>query len=123
MSRSWNGGKGGRTDKELTKIQRLAHANKKLKNEINRLRKNIARLDSGWCPGCLQRYEGEPQDPTLPEPCLEVPSKKDRTCFKCKEGKLRLVKYYKMSETHYFRKCSRCEHRTKGKKWTPDVEE
>lgn len=123
MAKSWNGGKGNKTDKELNKIQKLAHENKKLKNEINRLRKAVTRVESGWCPGCLEKYEGKENSENLPEPCLTVLPEKDRTCFKCSEGKLKIVKYYKLEETYYFRGCDHCGHRTRGKKWTPDVKE
>lgn len=124
MSRSWNGGKAGRADKELSKIQKLAHENKKLKTEISRLRKTMYRMDSGWCPGCLERYEGEEEGAeTLPEPCLTKPVKNDRSCFKCETGNLRIIKYYKMSETWYYRQCDSCPHRTRGKKFTPDVKD
>jgi hypothetical protein len=123
MSKSWNGGKGSRGDKEFSKIQKLAHENKKLKTEISRIRKNLNRLESGWCPGCLDRYDSKDEKMTLPEPCLTKPVGKDRTCFKCKEGKLRMVKYYKIAETWYYRKCDSCPHRTRGKKFTPDVQD
>jgi hypothetical protein len=121
MSKNWNSGKGDRADKELSKIQKLAHENKKLKMEINRLRKTISRLDSGWCTGCLDKYEGKDKEDDLPEPTLDNPVINKRSCFKCKEGQLRIIKYYKLSETHYYRSCDSCPHRTKGKKFTPDV--
>ncbi len=57
------------------------------------------------------------------EPCAEKPKKIDRTCHKCQEGQLQLIKYYKIEETWYFRKCSICPHRTRGKKYTPDVKD
>lgn len=125
MSRSWNGGKNARSDKELNKIQRLAHENKKLKQEIGRLKKLLNRLDSGWCNGCIKKYEESPQENGLPEPTLANPPIKDRTCFRCKEGKLRIVKYYKVDQEYYFRACDMpgCGHRTRGKKLTPEVQE
>ena len=123
MSKSWNGGKDGKTDKELSKIQKLAYQNKKLKHEIAKMRKTLSRLDSGWCPGCLERYDGKEEEVELPEPCQTKWVGKDRTCFKCKEGVLRIVKYYKITDTWYYRACSQCDHRTKGKKFTPDVQD
>lgn len=123
MSRSWGNGRSQKTDKELTRVQKIAHENKKLKEEIARLRKTIVRMDSGWCPGCLKRYDEDGKNTKLPEPDISKPEQKDRTCFKCNEGKLSIVKYYKMSEQWYYRACNKCSHRTRGKKFTPEVQD
>jgi hypothetical protein len=122
MSRSWNNGKSQKTDKEFSKNQKLSHENKKLKNEISRLRKAITRIESGWCPGCLKEHS-EPEEASLSEPSQTKVVRKDRTCFKCNEGQLRIFKYPKIGEMWYFRKCDACGHRTNGKKFTPDVQD
>ena len=43
-------------------------------------------------------------------------------CFVCKEDFLRLVIYQKVNEPYYFRRCSGCGNRTKGKKFDDSVE-
>jgi hypothetical protein len=127
MAKSWNGKRGRDKDQEASAKRRLAYNNKELKREIARLRKQIDRMENGWCPGCLKKFEdGEHKGAPAPEDVhvMDVPKKsKDWTCFHCKVGRLELVKYYKMGEAWYYRKCSEpnCKNRTKGKKWTPEV--
>lgn len=129
MSKSWNGKRGRDKDQDSTKIRKLSYNNKELKREIARLRKHIERMDAGWCPGCLQKLEnGEHEGAPTPEEVqvVDAPKKsKDWFCFQCQVGKLELVKYYKIGEAWYYRKCSEpnCKNRTKGKRWTPDVKE
>ena len=129
MARSYGQKPGRDKDQESTKIRRLSHNNKELQREVARLRKQISRIDSGWCPGCLQRLEdGKHEGAPVPEDVhvVDAPKKtKDWTCFHCKVGQLELVKYYKMGDAWYYRKCSEpnCKNRTKGKKWSPDVKE
>jgi len=121
MSKSWNGGRPKGIDKELSRVQKMAHENKGLKEEIGRLRKTISRMDSGWCPGCLKKYEKDSQD--LEDPDIQKSIKSERPCFKCGDGKLILVKYYKINEVWYFRGCDKCQHRTRGKRYTEEVKD
>jgi hypothetical protein len=123
MSKSWNGGKPQKIDKEISKVQKINHENKRLRDEISRIRKAMSRMDSGWCPGCLKKYEKEGEDTELPHPGLADPVENNRPCFKCGAGNLVLVKYYKINEAFYFRKCDKCPHRTRGKRFTPDVKD
>jgi hypothetical protein len=117
-------GKSARTDSERTKVSQLSYENKKLKSEIAKLRKTLERLDANWCPGCLKKYE-EPKDQeekNLPNPdTFPVITAPDRTCHACHSDKLVIIKYYKMGECWYIRRCPSCKHQTKGKKYTPDV--
>lgn len=119
-------GKSARTDSERTKISQLSHENKKLKADLTKLRKTLERLDANWCPGCLKKYE-EPKDleeEALPNPdTFPVFTTPDRTCHQCQADKLIIVKYFKMGEAWYIRRCPSCKHQTKGKKYTPDVQD
>jgi hypothetical protein len=122
MSRSR--GRSARTDNEFSSEQKIAHENKKLKLQIARLKKQIDRINSGWCPGCLQKHEAEGTEPMPPKvENIGKKVKKDRTCHKCQSDTLRIVMYTKMGEPWYLRRCPSCGHRTRGKKYTPDVEE
>lgn len=116
-------GRSPRSDNEFSKIQKITNENKKLKTQLSRLRKQFDRTDAGWCPGCLDKYEqdaGEPMPAKIDNMGRE---KKDRTCFKCREGVLVMTKYQKLDTFWYFRRCTHCDHRTRGKKLTPEVEE
>jgi hypothetical protein len=119
-------GKAARTDSERSKISQLSHENKKLKAELAKLRKTLERLDANWCPGCLKKYE-EPvtkDDEELPNPdTFPVFVAPDRTCHTCHADKLILIKYFKMGEAWYIRRCPSCKYQTKGKKYTPDVQD
>lgn len=114
-------GKGDRSSGDATKIQKLASNNRKLTREIARLRKMIGRIESGSCPSCVAFYEDPSHAEDLPSP-PKTPTGPDRLCHKCQQGQLVIVKYYKLGEEYYFRKCP-CGHRTRGKKYTPEVQD
>lgn len=116
-------GKAPRTDSERTRVSQLSHENKKLKSEIKQLRKTIERLNSGWCPGCLKKYEQDDfeNNGSLPAPETVQMTVPNRICYSCNTGKLVLIKYYKMGECWYIRRCDVCKKQTKGKKYTPNV--
>jgi hypothetical protein len=111
-----------RVDREYSKEQKFINENKSLKQEIAQLRKQIARIDLGWCPKCLEKYTPNQE---LPPKIENMGKKKDRTCFKCHEGRLTVFRYNRAGEQYYFRKCNKdgCGHRTRGKKWEEGVEE
>lgn len=114
--------KSSKTDVEYTKVQKLTQENKKLKQNVSSLRKQIDRLEAGWCLGCLQKHEQENPD-ELPPKVENQGKKKDWTCHSCNEGKLTIFKYIKANETWYFRQCKTCGYRTVGKKFEVGVEE
>lgn len=111
-----------KTDAEFSKVQKLTQENKKLKQSIGSLRKQIDRLEAGWCLGCLQKHEEEHPD-EMPPKIENQGKKKDWKCFQCNEGKLTIFKYNKASEIWYFRQCKACGYRTQGKKFEVGVEE
>jgi predicted RNase H-like nuclease (RuvC/YqgF family) len=131
MGKGWNGGKAQKIDKEFGKIQKLSNDNKYLKEEVERLQKKLDRIESGWCANCIKNYEvGDAKHPPKlaktkkkVEKAEEKPKSKDRTCYKCKTGKLKIVKYPKLGEIYYFRKCESCTHRTRAKKYDDKVED
>jgi len=123
MSKNWGNGRPQKSDKEFSRVQKITHENNKLKEEIARYRKTIARIESGWCQECLKKYDNSDPDLELPEPIIENPPETGRTCYKCQDGKLSIVKYFKISEQWYYRKCNKCPNRTRGKRLTSDVKE
>lgn len=118
-------GRSPRNDAERTKLQIVSHENKQLKQELNRLRKLLDRLEEAPpenCPHCVQEYIApETQKPLKNQPFDVL--KPDRQCFKCHEGTLVIYKYNKIDQTWYYRKCTNCPHRTAGKKWSEEVKE
>lgn len=114
-------GKSRGTDKEYSKIQRLAYENKKLKREIARLRNELGRAVDLIEPEDVEAQELEAIENK--EKMHKVQKKKDWTCHTCREGSLQFHPYTKFNgETWYYRRCDACTYRTKGKKLTADVE-
>lgn len=112
MAKSWNGGRGHKTDNERTRVQKLSLENKELRRQITFLRKKVERLEA--------QVDAEPEEAPEQE---KKESSKDRTCFRCKEAKLRLVKYFKQGVPWYVRRCPACKYQTRGKKFTDDVKD
>lgn len=115
-------GKSRRGAKEFTREQRLANENKKLKQQIAQLRKQLARLD-------LDRYDSikEMLEEHNPESQSEFGAeflenlKKSWLCNDCRNGYLEIILYNKVDATWYYRKCSNCPHRTKSQRHSPEV--
>jgi predicted RNase H-like nuclease (RuvC/YqgF family) len=119
-------GKTKRSDKEFTKEQRLSKENRELKRELSHLRKQIARLDGDRFETLRQmvadqeesmRFQNISEDAN---PTVES-LKREWKCRECEEGFLEIVLYSKMGQTHYYRTCSECDHRTKGKRYGESV--
>lgn len=116
-------GKAKRGEREFSREQKLINENKKLKNQISSLRKQLARID-------LDRYshvrdmldEYEEQD--MQEDAKEIleTMKKDWKCRECSNGHLEVHLYNKIDKTFYYRKCTNCPHRTASQQYTPDVQ-
>lgn len=113
-------GKKGRTetkDKEYSRNQKLAHENKMLQREIAKLRRQLERTEH-------MVLRGPKPDKGPSEELVEMTKKiKKRPCHKCADGFLTIVKYDRAGEEYYYRQCSECDNRTRGKKFTESVEE
>ena len=112
--------KAARTDKEYSREQRLVNENKKLKREISRLNKILARLD-------LDRYstvkdillEHEMSDKSEKTQDLLESLKEEWKCRECQTGYLEIIIFSKLGNLHYFRKCNCCNNRTKSQTYDP----
>lgn len=114
-------GKSKRSDKELTREQRLRHENQSLKREIARLSKRLARLD-------LDPYDSVKD--AIDEHCQQdgFQSGQDlldrmKKEWKCREpeclGYLEITLFNKINTTWYYRRCNCCNNRTQSQKYDP----
>ncbi len=106
-------------DQQQTRIRQLSNENKQLAKEVKKLHKQMQKVKDGWCPTCLSKSTED----KMPKKIANLDKVKDWQCFKCENGTLRLFKYDRMSQTWYFRRCSSCEYRTRGKPWSDEVKE
>ena len=106
--------------KEEDQLQRVKIENKRLKKEVQTLRKELNRLEHRFS-GLDELVEQQYDEDNTPKAIKEA--KKDWSCFKCKEGQLKIFIINKVGVPHYFRKCDSCENRTKLKKYSSEVEE
>ena len=115
-------GKPYRGGKETSDNQRLKHENKKLKKQISKLRKVINSIDIqhyNFVQDLLnsQSFKDDTNDNRVKEK-LE----KQWECFQCDEGIMRLIMLHRAGEPYYLRKCDKCEHKTRMKKYEDGVE-
>lgn len=119
-------GKSRRGSKEITREQKLIKDNRQLKRELSHLRKQISRLDlEGLEAAKTAIFEQEEKD-RFNENVGDANSsseqlKKIWKCNKCQLGYLEITLYSKCGLTWYYRKCSGCVHRTKGKRYDETV--
>lgn len=104
--------KNGRGDREFTRVQELSHENKRLKREIDRLRKQLRRPQESECEDCQDRR---------PAPEIVETRGPDRTCYNCREHRLVMIKYSKGADLWYIRACPGCKYKTRGKRYEPGV--
>lgn len=118
-------GKSKYSDKEFTKEQRLLKENRQLKQELGHLRKQIARLDNGRFETLrqmvIEQEESQRFQENMPKSNIEE-LKKEWACKKenC-NGFLEIVLFSKLGQTHYYRSCNSCSHRTPGKRYDNEV--
>lgn len=112
-----------RGDKEHTRLQRALKENEKLKRQISKLRKVIARID-------LDRYENlremilQHEEENQIEVAVQKKQKEAEKwkCFECGEGTMRMKIFETRAGARYYRKCDNCPNRTKAQNYTKDVE-
>lgn len=115
-------GKSKRSHKEFNREQKLVHENKKLKQQIAQLRKQLARID-------LDRYDSirdilrdhmEEDKPLTHNEILDN-LKKAWACNECPTGYLEIIIFTKISSPWYYRQCNCCTNRTKSQKYDTSV--
>ena len=111
-------GKSKYGDKEFTKEQRLTQENQKLKREIGRLRKILARVDLDRYDQVREIIEEHYAEERAEEGQQILSNLKQKwKCFECEEGFLEITLFNKINDTWYFRRCNCCGHRTKSQKY------
>lgn len=119
-------GKTKRSDKEFSKEQKLSKENRQLKKELSHLRKQISRLDGDRFETLRQMVADQEEAQRFQENMGESISnievlKREWACRKCQLGFLQIILYSKCGQTFYYRACSSCENRTKGKRYGESV--
>lgn len=109
-----------------TREQRLAKENRQLKRELAHLRKQISRLDLEGLEAAKQVINDQEEENRLNEAVGEPNAnlehlKKTWACNECNEGWLEITLYSKCGSTHYYRKCTACDKRTKGQRYDETV--
>lgn len=118
-------GKNTRGNKEYSRLQEVLHENNRLKKEISRLRKQLARLDldrHSYVRDIIEEhYAKEDQEATAEQLLKKL--KEEWRCHSCLEGHLEIVMYSKLGIPWYFRRCSNlnCGHRTKSQPYSDKV--
>lgn len=106
------------SDSENDRLQRLSNENKKLKQQIAQLRKQISRID-------VDRFQNlkdllDSQDREEQQEAAREHEAKLWECWDCKKDLLKLVVMERRDGVFYFRRCS-CGRRTKTQKYTDKV--
>jgi hypothetical protein len=119
-------GKSRRGSKEITREQKLIKENRQLKRELSHLRKQISRLDLEGLEAAKQAINDQEEENRLNETMGESSSNLDHlkkiwSCNECNLGWLEITLYSKCGSTHYYRKCSSCDKRTKGQRYDETV--
>jgi hypothetical protein len=115
-------GKNRRGEKEYSREQKLIHENKRLKRQVDSLRKQLARLDLdrySQVRDVLEAHYAEDNEQNSAD--LLDRLKHEWACRECGKGNLEIILYTKASEPWYFRRCNLCEHRTKSQQYHPSV--
>ena len=116
MSRSTRG------EKEYTQFQQMQHENSRLKREISKLRKQLARIDldrHSYVKDIVDEHLAHEIEEETTGKMLER-LKDEWKCHSCNVGYLEVVPFAKGAETHYIRQCNNCPHRTKSQRYNPE---
>lgn len=116
-------GKSKRGEREYSKEQKLVHENRQLKKQISALRKQLSRIDIDRYDNLKDVIEQHYQEDKADEGReLMEKIKQEWKCHECHSGYLEILKYNKGLDTWYYRKCTKCPHRTPGKRFKEDVQ-
>ena len=109
--------------KEFDELQRLKYENKKLKKQISQLRKQLAKIDVDRYQNLKELVEAQQkEDKELEEKIKREKLKEKWKCYECKEGYLRLMIFHRPDGDFYYRRCTRCGHKTKLQRYNKDVD-
>lgn len=118
-------GKSRRGEREFGREKKLAHENKRLKQQVSQLRKMLARVDLDRYSNLKETIEKHYQEEQAQQgQDILDKVKKEWACHECEGGTLEIFLYTKVDSTWYYRICSnspRCKNRTKAQRYTPDV--
>lgn len=119
-------GKSKRGEREFGREKRLAHENKKLKQQVSQLRKMLARVDLDRYASVKETIEQHYQQEEAEEGQNILD--KIRKEWACREpecgGFLEIFTYKRVDSIWYYRVCSNapeCKNRTIAQKYSPDV--
>lgn len=115
-----------RTDRNgYTREQKLVNENKKLKQAISQLRKQLARIDLDRYDTVKEMIQEHYQEEKAEQGQQILDNLKEAwKCNGCGMGHLEIFVYNRGDTTYYYRICSEapnCVNRTKSKPYTPNV--
>ena len=109
-------------DGEHDQMQRLRAENRKLKQQISQLRKQISRIDLDRFQNLKDLLDSQEADSRQEEIKEAVEQdKREWACHDCKTGTLFLTVFERRDGVFYFRQCGSCPKRTRTKRYTSDV--
>lgn len=112
-----------RNDTEFSEVQRLRYENDKLKKQISKLRKQLSRIDIDRYTNLKEMIEAQAAEDESFDGTMYLEELKHKwMCHECKEDYLRIIIVPRADGLFYIRKCASCNHRTKLKKYTEDVD-
>jgi len=112
-----------RGDTELTEIRRLKMENQKLKKQMSKLRKQLSRIDIDRYSNLKDMLEAQAAEDSNFDAKVDLEDLKQKwICHECKEDHLRVIIVPRADGLFYMRKCASCDHRTRLKKYTDEVD-
>jgi len=115
--------KGNKSDAELTIIRRLKFENQKLKKQMSKLRKQMSRIDIDRYSNLKDLLEAQAAEDDSLDVKIELEDLKEKwLCHECKQDYLRIIIVPRADGLFYIRKCASCDHRTKLKKYTDEID-
>jgi len=115
-------GKSRRGDKEFTRERQLVKQNRQLKQEVSKLRKQLAKIDLDRYSTIKEMVEEHRMENKIENTKTLLESMKETwKCNECDSGYLEIVIFNKVGSPWYYRCCSSCSKRTKSQKYTPEV--
>lgn len=111
-------------DAELDQLQRLRIENKRLKNQLSQLRKQMSRIDVDRFQNLKQLLDAQDKEEReVAAVEREDTDKKQWECWDCRVGTLRLTILERRDGAFYWRGCDNCKKRTELQKYDPSVKD
>lgn len=113
-----------RADKEFDLLEKLKHENKRLKRNLEALRKQLERVDFERYSNLQELVDKQHrEEEALREEISNEKLKEKWSCFCCGKGFLYLKIFnHPVKGVMYYRACNICEHRTKMQLYTTEVQ-